>query len=183
MAKKIKKGQINLIPQNEFESSVLGRILTWLLSTFRYIVIATEMVVMLAFFSRIWLDARNADLSDEIKQKEAVLSASRDFEEEYVQNQTKLAVLKNVFAKEGQTSKTLEEITALTPTDVVMLSYSQTVDGITVRATSPSEQSISQYIVNLEGSETFDSINLEQIKTDQDSSFLEFSLKIMPKTG
>ena len=178
MAAKIKKNQINLIPRSEFESSVLGRILTWLLTTFRYIVIVTEMIVMLAFFSRIWLDAKNADLGDEVKQKEAVLAATKSFEDQFDKDKAKLAILKQAFASEGKAEDFFREVISLTPSDVVLISYSQTVDGISIRASSPSEQSVAQHLVNLQDSDKFTSVNLGSIKTEQDSSFLEYNISI-----
>ena len=78
-----KKRQINLLPQEEFAASTLGRVLNWLLTTFRYIVIVTEIVVMTAFLSRFWLDAKSTDLNELIKQKQAVIAASADFEKEF----------------------------------------------------------------------------------------------------
>jgi Tfp pilus assembly protein PilN len=178
MARKIKSDQINLIPRSEFESSFLGRVLTWLLTTFRYIVIITEMVVMVAFFSRIWLDAKNADLADELRQKEAVLAATKDFEDDFVASQQKIAILKEAIAKGGATTQALDEIVALTPSDVVLISYSDTEDGIILRASSPTEQAIAQHLVNLESSDLFTAVNLSQIRTGQDSSFLEFTINL-----
>ena len=83
MAARKKQAQVNLLPQEEFAGTTFGRTLRWAMSSFRIIVIATEMIVMLTFLSRFWLDARNADLNDLIKQKSAVLSASADFEKEF----------------------------------------------------------------------------------------------------
>ncbi len=66
MAARKNQQLINLLPQEEFAVSTLGRILAWLMSTFRYIVIAVEMVVMLAFLSRFWLEwnTHDVDLAD-----------------------------------------------------------------------------------------------------------------------
>ena len=68
MAARKKSSRINLLPQEEFAASTLGRILAWILSTFRILVIMTELIVILAFLSRFWLDARTTDLNEEIKQ-------------------------------------------------------------------------------------------------------------------
>ena len=62
-----KKKNINLLPKEEFDASVVGRLLRWAMGTFRIIVIITEMIVMAAFLSRFWLDAQNSDLNDEIR--------------------------------------------------------------------------------------------------------------------
>lgn len=79
-ARKKKTKAINLLPQEAFAKTTLGRTLTWLLSTFRIIVISVEMVVVVAFLSRFWLDARITDLNDELKQKQAVITSLATFE-------------------------------------------------------------------------------------------------------
>ncbi len=178
MANKKEKNAINLIPKSEFESSTLGRILSWLLTTFRYIVIATEMVVMLAFFSRMWLDAKNADLADEIRQKQAVLSATSDFETIFKNNQQKLSLLHDLFAMEGTKSHIFESVVASTPEDIVLSAYSDSDSGIAITGDSPTEMSIAQFLVNLKAIKAVTSVNLTQIKIDQDSSLLSFSISL-----
>jgi len=78
-----KSKQINLIPQDEFESSNFGRILKWALSTFRIVVIVTELIVMSAFLSRFWLDAKNSDLNEEINVNKSQIIAYKDIETEF----------------------------------------------------------------------------------------------------
>ncbi len=82
MAARKKKRRINLLPQEEFAASILGRVLAWLLSSFRAIVSLTEMTVMIAFLSRFWLDAKSADLNELIRQKQPVIASTSDFEKE-----------------------------------------------------------------------------------------------------
>src|SRR5512144_1767398 len=91
-----KSKSINLLPQEEFENSVLGRILRWATGSFRVIVIITEMVVMGAFLSRFWLDAQNSDLNDSIQIKSAQISAQKDFENQFRQIQKKLDIYKGI---------------------------------------------------------------------------------------
>src|SRR3989304_6667942 len=91
-ARKKSTHQINLLPQEQFAASTSGRILAWALSTFRIIVIITELVVILAFLSRFFLDAQNADLSEQIEQKSGIVAASSDFEKTFRQTQKKLEI-------------------------------------------------------------------------------------------
>ncbi|KKR69678.1 MAG: hypothetical protein UU12_C0039G0005 [Candidatus Woesebacteria bacterium GW2011_GWA2_40_7b] len=87
---------INLLPQEEFDVSTLGRILKWAMGTFRIIVIVTEMIVMTAFLSRFWLDAQNSDLNDAIAIKTAQISAQSDFEKQFRILQHKLSIFKTL---------------------------------------------------------------------------------------
>jgi hypothetical protein len=85
-----KNKTINLLPQEEFESSIIGRILRWAMGTFRIIVIITEIIVMGAFLSRFWLDAQNSTLSDGIKIKSSQIQSLADIEKEFRNIQSKL---------------------------------------------------------------------------------------------
>ena len=87
---------INLLPQEEFAASTLGRILAWLLSTFRIIVIFTEVIVMGVFLSRFWLDAKANDLNESLRKNQSILATTTDFENDFRDIQTKLDTFSKV---------------------------------------------------------------------------------------
>jgi len=115
-----KKQQVNLLPEKGFTSTTTGRVLTWILSTFRIIVIVTEIIVMIAFLSRFWLDAQNTDLSEEIEQKKAILVASADFEKEFRQTQERLQIYSGLTLNKVQNSSVISQITKLVPDDTIL---------------------------------------------------------------
>jgi Tfp pilus assembly protein PilN len=171
--------RINLLPQEEFSASTLGRILTWALSTFRIIVILTEVVVMLAFLSRFWLDARANDLNDEIRQKSAVISASADFEKQFRDIQNRLKIFDTVTGNVGTVSQYLEGLSSYIPIDVTLSSFQFSSGSLQLRGNSASEIGIAQFIANLQGSKIFTNIALSSIGTNpQNNSQLTFGLKI-----
>ena len=180
MAAQKKQAQVNLLPQEEFAGTTFGRTLRWAMGSFRIIVIATEMIVMLAFLSRFWLDARNADLNDLIKQKAAVLSASADFEKEFKDTQKKLTIFDALAVEEGAPSSLLGTITTLMPTDILLLSYAFSGEAIQIRGTSQNEISIAQFMVNLENSESFDKVTLNNLDTGDDGQFT-FTLRLIAR--
>ena len=108
---------INLIPQDDFESSTLGRILKWALSTFRILVIFTELVVMAAFLSRFWLDARNSDLNEELNVRKSQVIAYKQIEDEFRSYQEKLKVLRTVYS-DARTSSIINNLSRYLPQDV-----------------------------------------------------------------
>ena len=182
MAARKSKAQINLLPQEEFAGTTIGRTLRWAMSTFRIIVIVTEMVVMVAFLSRFWLDARNADLNELIKQKSAVLSASADFEKEFKNTQKKLKIFSSLSRDVGTASTTLGAITSLLPSDIFLLTYSFNSQSAQVKGVAQNEISIAQFIVNLEKSASFEKVTLTNLDTSDDFRFT-FTLLITPKKG
>lgn len=175
MAKK-KKEAINLLPQEEFAASTLGRIVVWLLSTFRMIVIATEMVVMAAFLSRFWLDAQNTDLNDSIKQKSAAIGSYAQVEETFRSIQKKLSILSNI--SQGTTSSSLLAVaTSSLPANVSLTSFSVSPVEIQIKGNAASEIDIHQFITNLSSKPEFKDISLFQLATSTDGTKLTFLLK------
>src|SRR3990170_8059274 len=137
MAAREKVSQINLLPQKEFASTTLGRILNWILSTFRIIVIVTEIIVMLAFLSRFWLDAKNTDLNEELKQKQASIASSLTFEKDFKDTQERLKIFSNLSASEEVISRAFSEISSRLPYDVILTSIAFGKDGLEIGGKSP----------------------------------------------
>lgn len=181
MAKK-KKELINLLPQEEFASSTLGRVLAWLLSTFRMIVIVTEMVVMAAFLSRFWLDARNTDLNDLINQKRLIIESYGNVEKTFRSTQSKLSVFATL-TKDDTLNSIIQNITASIPSGIILNSIAFSGSELTIKGTTISESSVAQFIVNLGAQKKFGDIALSQIDSDKNGNGLVFTLKTNLGTG
>lgn len=181
-ARKKKKNKINLLPQEEFAQSTLGRVFAWLLSSFRVIVIVTEVFVMMVFLSRFWLDAKSADLNDLIKQRQAVLAASVDFEKEFRGAQKKLDIFSKLTSADKLTTDHLNNTSSLVPPEIILSSFSFTGNDIKIEGISPNERGIAQFIANLEANDEFEEIVITQISSDQETQvLLTFSLRLALK--
>jgi Tfp pilus assembly protein PilN len=173
-----KSKAINLLPQEEFEASTVGRILKWAMSTFRIIVIVTEMVVMAAFLSRFWLDAQNSDLNDSIKIKSAQIEAQSDFEKQFRDYQTKLNIFKQI-SQSANTTARMDAVASKTPNDVVLSSVAIQDASAQIKGVAGSEIGIAQLIANLKDDKTLKSVDLGQINSSEDNpSLTVFSVKI-----
>lgn len=174
-----KKNFINLLPQEEFESSTMGRVLHWLLSTFRYLVIVTEMVVIAAFLSRFYFDSVNADLNDEIKQKQTYIEAYLPFEKNFRAVQAKLSIYNQARQNEGKAQDLVELIVSKMPADLYLEEINLGIDGETlIRGASLSERSIQQLVVNLADDPKITSAQLVQVESRANSAFLIFNIQI-----
>ncbi|OGM05609.1 hypothetical protein A2125_01535 [Candidatus Woesebacteria bacterium GWB1_43_5] len=174
---------INLLPQEEFASSTLGRVLAWVLSTFRVIVIITEVVVMAAFASRFYLDARMTDLNDAVKQKTAVLGSFSDFEKRFRNSQEKIKIASELFSVQQKTTASLNDIASLAPGEIILSSYVALGNEVNIKAASSTEIAISQLTANLKASGKFDKIELTQLSSDEAGDEITFSLNIGLKGG
>jgi Tfp pilus assembly protein PilN len=171
--------RINLLPGTELDTSTWGRVLAWALSSFRAIVILTEMVVMLAFMSRFWLDARSNDLNDSIKQKTGVISAFSDFEKEFKNTQKRLAIFNQVAAGNDAPSSTLSKVTSYLPDEITLTSYAITGSQVEIMGSAASEMAIAQLSANLKSDKTFSNITVAGITTNAENpAFLDFDLKL-----
>lgn len=171
-----KQRQINLISQDEFASSTLGRVLKWVLSTFRVIVIITELFVMSAFLSRFWLDSRNSDLNDELTIIKSQIIAYQEVENSFRSLQKKLSISKSIYADE-KPSAIISNVSKYIPDDVVLSSISSAEGVLTIKASSFSERSIAQFLTNLESYKDLSDINLSQVTSNfENSSATSFTI-------
>lgn len=173
-----KKSAINLLPQEEFNVSILGRILKWAMGTFRIIVIVTELVVMAAFLSRFWLDARNSDLNAAVKMASAQITAQTDLEKEFRSIQSKVNIFKEA-RKASKPSQTINAITSKLPADVILTGVSISENAVQIKGASASELGIAQFIANLGANPTFKNVDLGQVNSsDNTQAQTIFSIKI-----
>lgn len=179
MAAQKKREEVNLLPQEEFAASILGRVLTWLLTTFRVLVILTEVIVVAAFLSRFWLDAKSTDLNDEIKQKQAIIASYSSFEKDWNNLQRKITVLLPLTIKEKPISDLLSQIATFVPPEINLLaiSISNKDEKVEIRGESFSEKPIAQFITNLSAINELSGVSLSQVVTQSSTQTIEFSLK------
>jgi Tfp pilus assembly protein PilN len=173
-----KNKPINLLPQEEFDTSILGRVLKWAMGTFRIIVIITEMIVMGAFLSRFWLDAQNSDLTESINIGTAQITATSDFEKEFRDIQKRLTIFK-VLASDKKPTDLIDLVTAKLPPDVTLSSISVLADSVQIKGTAGSELAVAQFINNIKGDKSVKSVDLGSINSSEENQSLTiFTLKI-----
>lgn len=164
-----KNKAINLLPQEEFNISTTGRILSWATGTFRIIVIITEIVVMGAFLSRFWLDAQNSDLKNSIKIKTAQITAQADLEKRFRTVQSKLNVYSQI-ANSQDTSKKVEGIVSKLPPNITLSNISLSANTAQVKGISGSDVDIAQFVANLGTDKSFKRIELGQVSSSETGS-------------
>ncbi len=71
-----KKKEISLLTPQPTWLLFLNRFGQWLAGPGRVVLIFTEFFVLLAFFSRFWLDTRNNDLNELIRQRQVILKTT-----------------------------------------------------------------------------------------------------------
>lgn len=174
-----KKKVINLLPVDPFMASLFGRTLQWLLSTFRVIVIVVELVVMSAFLSRFWLDAKNSDLSDEIKQKQALLQSSLKFEEEYKSIQEKISIYSSIINVNTPLLSSIQLLPSMIPDEIKLDNLLFSDNSINFSGSAASEVSIAQLTTNLMNKKEFADVSLTQVSVSEETG--EYLFKMIVK--
>jgi len=183
--KNIKIQSINLLPQDDFQTSVFGRVLKWALSSFRIMVIVTELIVMSAFLSRFWLDAKNSDLNETLDVNKAQVLAYNDVENEFRLYQQKLSLAKTLYTND-KNAKLVSDIIQTMPQDLILSSFQKNEGDIQIKALALSERSIAQFLVNLESIKSLSEISLTQVASSVDNSFattFTINAKLNNQTG
>jgi Tfp pilus assembly protein PilN len=159
---------INLLPQEEFNVSITGRVLKWAMGTFRIIVIVTEMIVMAAFLSRFWLDAQNSDLNDAIKVKSAQITAQTSVEKEFRAVQSKVNIFKEIQTG-AKPAQIVDAITSKLPANAVLTGISVSQGSALINGTSEGETGIAQFITNLKSDNTFKNVDLTGVDSSENN--------------
>ncbi|MBI3559140.1 hypothetical protein HY085_01975 [Candidatus Gottesmanbacteria bacterium] len=165
--------EINLLSG---DGGVGGKFLRWALTWGKRIVILTELVVILAFLSRFYLDTKAADLSEKINQKKAIVLASAEFEKKF-----RAAVAKIDKAKAIENKISLMTVydaaKTLIPADIAVDQIS--ISDLTVSFTGKRDDpALAKLVAGFTGSKNFKDISVDRVsKTGSASGGLDFSFK------
>jgi len=157
------KSQIEFLPQEDWEKTSFGKFLKWLLTVGRYIVIFTELIVILAFLSRFKLDRDLTNLYEQIESKQALIQSYADFEADFRFLQKQLATIQGLRKKQLQTKLLMEEIAVLTPIDVYFSNLIIAGNQASFTANALSEAGLATFINNLRGSPRFSNLEIDSL--------------------
>lgn len=140
---------INLLPRNNFGNNPFGRLLTWSMTYGRYLMVLTELVVLVAFVSRFSLDRKLTDLKEEIAQKQEILEVNRDLEAEIRRLQNQLAQVRNLLKNQNVPLESFLFLQTILPNDVVLRSVNSNQEKIFVTAVAGTTESFAKFLNNL----------------------------------
>lgn len=166
---------INLLGTEDLQHSPWGRILSWATTYGRYIMIMTEIIVLLAFISRFSLDRKLTDLNEEIVQKQAIIEANISFEEEFRSLQNRIAAIKTLLSSQGGLRDVLEEIQRLLPPDVHFESLTLGEEKLTAKTIARTTAGFSQFVSNISKSASLKNIEMGEIRKNSLTG-IEFQL-------
>lgn len=155
---------VNLVPQDPFFETVLGRFLKWALSVGRYIVIFTEMIVILSFASRFTLDRMVTDLNSTIHQKERVITSYGDLEKNFRFVQKQIEDYQQ-FKQESNLVDIFPILNDSVPDNVVFETLLVKSDAINFTGSALSQNALNVLVNNLQLSPYFTEVSVNKIES------------------
>lgn len=168
---------VNLLPKSDFEQSVWGRFLKWLLTTGRYLIIVTELIVILAFLSRFKLDQDLSNLNESIGQKKRILDALSDTERRFRHTQTRINIAGKMLDNQSFAILVADNLTAKVPPGMTITALG--VDHareVTLDSTALSDTVLSSFLTRMASDKKWKTLDITQITADP-SQGIKFSLR------
>ncbi len=154
---------INLLGTQDLDHSPQGRIVQWALSYGRYIVVVTEIVVLLAFISRFSLDRKLTDLKEEISQKQAILEANEPFEQQIRDLQSQNVAIRDIINGQRLPVDILSSIRTMLAPDVYFESLNISKGSIAGKTIAGTTQGFSQFLTNLESGKLIHQVEIGEV--------------------
>jgi Tfp pilus assembly protein PilN len=172
------KKEISLLPNDENNQSFLARLLRWATTVGRVIIVFTEFIVILAFLSRFWLDRKNADLSEVLRQQKAIIISAKEFEDDYLSLQQRLQHIRQFYQSKPDYIKNLDSLVQSLPQDIFFQNITVSNNPKTSQTTaavqlySYQEDAVVNFITNLKLNPDISSVEVSKIeKKTKDSKY------------
>ena len=169
--------EINLVPKDPFFNTILGKTLRWALSVGRYIVIFTELMVILSFVARFSLDRQVTDLNDSIRQKEIAIQSYGDLEEKVRLIQAKSDQYQQL-EQQTQLINIFPTLTEITPQAIQLDELTIKQSSVSVAGQALSQAALNMFINNFQLSGDFYNISVDKIEAeDSDTTSFNFLIR------
>lgn len=164
MLGKKKKLAINLVPQDPFLETPLGRFMQWAMGAGRYIIIFTEIIVILSFAARFILDRQVTDLNQKLEGLITAVEGEAELESQIRLVQSQTEAIKS-YTGANNLLVVFEEITNVLPEDVVLNRLSISRDNLSTEGTATTQEAFTQLINNMYLSQQFTNMRIGKIES------------------
>ncbi|MBD3279434.1 MAG: hypothetical protein GF390_01850 [Candidatus Pacebacteria bacterium] len=159
--------KINLAPKDPFFETVVGKSLKWALSVGRYVVIFTELVVILSFLARFSLDRQVTDLNETIHQKEMIIRSYGDLEQNLILAQKKIEQYQQV-AQYTNIADVFPSLKEITPSGVLLETLAIKPGSVVLEGNVRTQADLNLLVNNIQLSPDFFEIVIDTIETEDD---------------
>ncbi len=168
MSRKSINYEINLLPQDPFFETHLGRVLNWAINIGRYILIFTEFIVIASFGARFTIDRKITDLNNKIHQKSALIQSQRQFESTFRLAQAKIKNYQQIEQQDNLVD-IFPTLQSVVPSDFYMNRLTIGQQDLSVEGVALSNRALNYFISNLQLSPYFNKISVSNIESSDRS--------------
>ncbi len=178
------KKNINLLPKDPFEESLIGQVLSWGLVVGKWIVIVTQMVVISVFLLRFGLDRKLNNLRRSIKKETVQIKAYEAIENNFRLAQARVLLAKPIINNQTEIKTGFEREQQLMPDDIWLEKIEINQKTINLIAYAYSMNGFNQFLENLKKSGEFSKVSIQNIESGvEKQAKLKFSLAAEFKDG
>jgi Tfp pilus assembly protein PilN len=167
------KYRINLISKKGDE--LLSRIIIFL-GYLRYILVLTQIVVIIVFFYKLSVDQKIIDLEEAIAQKQEIFTVAKPMIDDYLIYNYKINQIQELFSRQNRLESQTAYLLSLFPKDVYLteLKYSKDELGLSGQTLNPGI--IRSFYSRLQEDKRFTNVVLESIKKTEEGFI--FTMKL-----
>lgn len=171
--------KINLVPKDPFYDTLAGKVMVWAIQVGRYIIVFTEIIVIMSFASRFKLDRDLTDLTARTTQKKAIVQSFGDVESRTRLMQARIADA-NKLLSDSTTLFYLDTLTARIPSGVTLSQLSFEPTAMSLSGKANSSNVLASMIVGLQQEDAFRAgVSVDKISSgDANDPSISFSIKL-----
>lgn len=155
--------QINLLGKNAPDNTVFARMIDWITSYGRYIMVTTELVVLVAFVSRFSLDRKLTDLNEMITQKQEIIEVNQPLETAFRQTQQRIKDANVIIASQAKAYKGLLAVQSTVPAGTYIDSFQISNGKLNMSMVSMSTSSFAQFLTMITSNRNLTNVSVDSI--------------------
>ena len=168
---------VNLLPKDPFNESPLGKTLIWALSVGRYIVVFTELVVIISFLSRFSLDRRLTDANVQVLKAKTAVEQNFEIEGKANKLQATLTELRQV-VNLPRPEIYLPIIESTIPEAVKLSQLNLRPGQVILEGNALTRDKFNEYITNLEIDERVQTLSINKLEVFDQGTSVDFLVTI-----
>jgi len=173
--------ELNLLPKEIWERGFFGQLLRWIISSGRYVVVFTELIVISAFLYRFGLDKTLLEIQKSILNKQQLITSYGDLEPNFLLIQKRLNIIKDTSGHQLIPSS-LDLLSQMVPAESVLSSVSVNNKNIVIEGKVNSQTGLATLLNQAQAKDQFKEVVLENVKSGiGDVSAIEFRLLLTLK--
>lgn len=169
--------KVNLLIHKGEPPQIYTKLIKWLLTSGRYIVVFVEIIVVAAFIYRYKLDTDLSDLNEKIQEQVPYIQSLKSDEDLIRLTQFQLASIRQIKDDNPDFAQAITKIAAITPQNIRLTtlnfdrtqSYPET--NMVISGLTPSNIELSAFISALKKDPAFSKITLTNISLEGQTSF------------